>query len=132
MIPTKTRYEDGEVFALSVRIHQLETELAEAKAQVAAVYKAIALKLDKISNGYLAGGHSHRAQMLHALAEETRACTPADAKRQMELIVAKSELRLQEVLRNSIPADPTYFWLHRINGTAARIAALESEGKAGR
>jgi len=41
MIPTKPKNQDGEVFALSVRIGQLENQLAEAKAQVAAAKKLI-------------------------------------------------------------------------------------------
>lgn len=33
----------------------------------------IAAKLDLVADGYKAGGHSHRAQMLHALSGEIRA-----------------------------------------------------------
>lgn len=44
---------------------RLETATGEA-------LRVVADKLDRVAEGYKAGGHSHRAQMLHALAEETR------------------------------------------------------------
>lgn len=67
---------------------------SECKAAVASALAQVGDKLDRVADGYFVGGHSHRAQMLHALAIETRALSPDSgyiALREAEARIAEAE-----------------------------------------
>lgn len=83
---------------MSEAIRKLIEELYEISSGISCTNDALTVvadKLDKVADGYAAGGHSHKAQMLHALAEETRATSPTSIQlsaEKRELEVRKEEL----------------------------------------